>query len=407
MTDLEPMSPQVAVEWYLDDRREELSHASQRNIEQGLTTFLDWADEYDLNNMNDFTGRKARRFKTWRQNHDSINQVTLNSNLAILRRFIVFCESIEAVEEGTQHKVPTSIVSDDDDVRKDAPPDALVSEVREFVSTYRPCSREHVEIELIAEVGLRSGTLRAIDVDDFYPGEKAIKIRHRPEQTGEKGTPLKNGNDSNRSINISTDLRDLIQAYLENPNRPEGTDKFGRRPLFTRTDANGIFGRIATGRIRDDYYKLTRPCELGIECPADRNPDDCDATKSRYAYKCPENTTPHPLRSWSIMAQLDHGVSKETLTNRVDVSVPVLEKHYDEREDERQRKVRLSKIAENLPGYEAPDESDDSANPKPVITNPVIGLLVVGTELGRFARRLVCGLWTMSQERSKPSFHDA
>lgn len=387
MTDLEPISPQEAVDWYLKDRKNELSYASKRNIKQGLGTFLEWASNDGLDNMNDFTGRKARRFKTWRQNQEGLNKVSLNGTLAVVRRFTVFCVDIEAVEEGVPTKVPSSIVSEDEEVRKDPPANEHVSAVREYLSTYRPASRVHVEHETISELGIRTGTVRSIDIKDFKPAKKAIVLRHRPAETGTRGTPLKNGSDGERSINISEDLRDLLVSYINNPDRPEGTDNHGRRPLFTSKSPDGTVGRIGINRIREDFYKVTRPCELGEGCPIDRDPDDCQATKNRYAYKCPENYTPHPLRSWSIMYQLDQGVRRDTLSNRVDVSVPVLKKHYDFRELEREREARLDKLEDKLPGYGEDNESgDEEFNLSPSIFNPVIGLVVVGTEFGKLTR---------------------
>lgn len=400
MTELEPISPNEAVDWYLDDRAEELTYASKRTIEKGLGNFLEWAEEVGLENMNNLTGRKARRFKTWRQGQDGVKKISLNGNLAVIRRFAVFCVDIEAIEEAVPNKIPSSIVSEDEEVRKDPPSDEHVRAVREYLSTYRPASRVHVEHETISELGIRTGAVRGIDVEDFQPGKKAIILRHRPEENGVRGTPLKNGSDGERSINISEDLRDLLVAHINNPDRPEGTDKFGRRPLFTSKDSDGTVGRIGTNRIREDFYKVTRPCELGQGCPVDRNPDDCKAIKNRYAYKCPEKYTPHPLRSWSIMHQLDQGVRRDTLSNRIDVSVPVLKKHYDHRKLERKRKARLDKLDEKLQGYGEPDGSEDKEfDINPSITHPIFGLLVAGTEFGKLTRdRLGRELQSMSPD---------
>ena len=41
------------------------------------------------------------------------------------------------------------------------------------------------------------------------------------------------------------------------------------------------------------------------------------------AADCPGRFSTHPLRKWPIMNQLDAGVPKELLSDRVDVSVPV------------------------------------------------------------------------------------
>lgn len=409
MTDLEPISPRDAVEWYLDDRKHELSYASKRNISQGLDNFLVWAEEGGLDNMNNLTGRKARRFKTWRQDTEGLKTISLNGNLAVVRRFTEFCVDIEAVEEGVPNKVPSSFVSEDDEVRKDPPSDKEVSAVRSYLARYRPASRVHAEHETIAELGIRTGAVRGIDVEDFKPEKKTIELRHRPGKLGVRGTPLKNGSDGERDINISDSLRDLLVAYYNNPNRLEGTDEFGRRPLFTSKDSDGTVGRIAIGRIRKDFYKITRPCELANDCPVDRDPQECDAKTNRYAYKCPENYTPHPLRSWSIMHQLDQGVRRDTLSNRVDVSVPVLKKHYDHRELERKQETRLDKLEGKLPGYGEDDKSENQDfNLSPSITHPVFGLMVAGTKLSRLARnRLQLEFHSMTSDTTESAAPNA
>jgi hypothetical protein len=49
------------------------------------------------------------------------------------------------------------------------------------------------------------------------------------------------------------------------------------------------------------------------------------------------------------MSQLDSGVPKEVLSDRVDVSVPVLEKHYDQRSEKRKSRRRREELGASLP----------------------------------------------------------
>ncbi|MFW5905461.1 MAG: hypothetical protein ACOCUO_01280 [archaeon] len=76
---------------------------------------------------------------------------------------------------------------------------------------------------------------------------------------------------------------------------------------------------------------MNRPCVHANRCPHDRDIGACDAVLNANASECPSSHSPHPLRRWSIESQIDRGVSKELLTDRVDVSVPVLNEHYDSR----------------------------------------------------------------------------
>lgn len=380
MSDLEPISPEESWKLYIDDRvdDEKWAYDTKLTNRQGRDIFLDWANEYGLENMNNLTGRDLLRFKNWRKSQN-ITTISLNGNLAILRPFLKFIEKIDGVPKDIHEDIPFPEVSEDDEVRDNAPPPDVVAKIGDWLDTYHYASRQHTEFALIEEAGIRTGAARGIDVDDHYPDQRMIKLRHRPvDDPDERGTPLKNGTDSQRNINISKELNQLILDYRTNPERPEGTDRYGRRPLFTSVDCKGNVRRISINRIRDDFYKLSRPCVYSDECPEDRFIETCEAAKNRFASKCPMNTTPHPLRSYSIMRQLDEGVPKGTLSDRVDVSVPTLEKHYDLRNEERQREARLNVLAEVLPGYDTDVDDRISA-----VSNPVTGGMLVGAEIGK------------------------
>ncbi|WP_336000499.1 hypothetical protein [Halorientalis halophila] len=87
------------------------------------------------------------------------------------------------------------------------------------------------------------------------------------------------------------------------------------------------------------------------DCPHGRDATDCDAVKNRNAPECPSGFTTHPLRKWAIMNQLDAGMPKELLSDRVDVSVPVLDKHYDQRTEERKSRRRREELEKHLAEY--------------------------------------------------------
>lgn len=346
---LEPLSPSAALEWYLEDRRAELRTATWRKHASALGVFVDWTDEVSIDNLNELGGRKLLAFKTWRKTQSELCRVSLNGNLAILRTFLQFCESIEAVPDDIHERVPLPNVPPDEEVDAFVPSDETVEAIRSYLRDFEYASRQHVEFDLIAEVGLRMGAVRGIDVDDLDLDAMVVQLRHRPESTGEYGTPLKNGSDGERLVNISTELAETITAYIEY-HRPAITDKFDRKPLLT-TSA----GRVTTTTMRRDFYKLSRPCTYTNDCPHNRDISGCDATKSRSASQCPSSFSTHPLRKWSIMHQLDEGVPKELLSDRVDVSVPVLDKHYDQRSEERKSRRRREVLESNLGQYAMTD----------------------------------------------------
>lgn len=334
---------------YLDQRKEDAAHDTKKSIRPAIDFFVEWCEVEGIENMNILGGRELLQFKSHCKENKEQNTVSLNGLLSTLRRFLVFCTQIEAVNSELPDKVPLSNVPNDEEVCYDKPENEQVTQVVQFLEDYEPASRRHVEYAIIKEIGNRVGAIRGIDIEDIDLESRVIKFRHRPhkEYEGKKGTPLKNKSDGERSVNISRDLADLIQLYLNNPDRPNVTDKFGRKPLLTTKNGN----RPETKTIRQDFYKLTRPCEYADHCPHNRDIRTCEATKNNHASKCPSSHSPHPLRRWSIENQIERGVPKDELADRVDVSVPVLNKHYDLRSEERKRKQRLKTYEKLFSGY--------------------------------------------------------
>jgi len=313
--DLEPLAPRDALDWYLEHRRDGLRTATRRKHRSALGTFVDWTDEEEIENMNDVGGRQLMQFKTWRKSEAALVTISLNGNLAILQRFLRFCENIDAVAEDVAERVPLPNVPPEEEVNYEVPTDEEVGAIRSYYRRFEYASRRHVEFELIAEVGIRLGAVRAIDLGDFDADEKVIHLRHRPEGTDDYGTPLKNGPDGERIVNISDRLRNFVVDYADH-NRADVTDTYDREPLFTTSG-----GRPSTATIRRDFYKMSRPCAYSDDCPHDREATDCDAAKNANAADCPSRFSTHPLRKWAIMRQLDAGVPKELLSDRVDVRV--------------------------------------------------------------------------------------
>lgn len=344
--DLEPLAPQDALDWYLEHRRESLRTATRRKHRSALGTFVDWTGEVGIDNMNDIGGRQLMEYKTWRKAETGIATVSLNGNLAILQRFLRFCVKIDAVEEDLVERVPLPNVPPEEEVNYEVPSDEEVENIQSYYRQFEYASRRHVKFELIAEVGIRLGAVRGIDLDDFDAEGRTIHLQHRPECTDAYGTPLKNGPDGERIINLSDQLRDFVVDYVEH-HRHDVVDEFGREPLFTTSS-----GRPSTATIRRDFYKMSRPCVYSGECPHDREVSECDAAKNANAADCPSRFSTHPLRKWSIMNQLDAGISKELLSDRVDVSVPVLDKHYDQRSEERKSRRRREMLETKFHSYE-------------------------------------------------------
>ena len=344
---LSPIAPAEAVAWYLEHRRDDTRFTTRRKQASALQIFVDWTDHAGIGNMNEVRGRELMRFKTWRRTETDVAIVSLNGTLAILRTFIRFCETIDAVESDLAERVPLPNVPEEEEISGVVPTDDEVEGIRTYYRQFEYASRRQVQFELIAEVGLRLGAVRAIDLEDLDLAEQVIHLRHRPEGPDEYGTPLKNGKNGERIVNVSPPLTELIRDYLHH-NRDDVVDRFDRDPLFTTAH-----GRVTTTTMRRDFYKLSRPCMYSQACPHEREQSKCEATQHSKAEQCPSRFSTHPLRRWSIMHQLDAGISKELLSDRVDVSVPVLDKHYDQRSEERKSRRRREELAKLMPEYSA------------------------------------------------------
>lgn len=77
--------------------------------------------------------------------------------------------------------------------------------------------------------------------------------------------------------------------------------------------------------MRRYVYNITAPCFLGKDCPG------CAEDTER---KCEEAVSPHAIRRGSITHFLTNDVPVQIVSDRMDVSRDVLDKHYDRRSKE-------------------------------------------------------------------------
>lgn len=215
MSDLEPISPNEAVELYLDHREPELSEKSIQNHEYRLRSFLQWCEEEGIENMNSLTGRDLHRFRVWRrkgsEEYNPVSKVTLRGILATLRVFLEFCQGIDAVEDGLRERVLLPEVNPDEESKDEKLDKDRAEAVLEHLDRFEYASRDHVIFAILWHTGIRLGTLRAFDVEDFDPTAPCLEVRHRPET----GTPLKNHGPAERSIAVGDHYAKVIQTYID------------------------------------------------------------------------------------------------------------------------------------------------------------------------------------------------
>jgi len=324
---LEPIEPSEAIEMYLQNRQPELSEKSIQNHTYRLGNFEEWCGEQEIENLNYLTGRDLNRYRNWRAR--DIATVTLVGELRTLRVFLEFCASIDGVEPGLREKVRIPSVSDEEESKEIHIGVERAERILEYLNQFQYASRDHVVFAILWHTGCRLSTLRAVDVSDFDSEEPCLEVRHRPESE----TALKNGEAAERSIAVSDHYRGVIEDYIRH-NRYDVTDDYGREPLITSE-----YGRLTGTAIRTAIYQLTQPCTYG-DCPHDREPSDCEYTNYEKVSECPSSLSPHPIRRGSITAHLREGTPGEVVSERMDVSPGVLDKHYDERTEREKMRVR-------------------------------------------------------------------
>jgi integrase len=327
----ESIQPSDAIDEYLRARKSELAEATIQNQHYRLKQFRLWAEEQGIDDMRDLSGRELEQFRLARE-RDGLVPLTVRNHMISLRTFLEFCTTQGYVENELPDLVRTPDVAKADESR-DVHIDAeTAEEIIDAFQKYHYASLRHIIFHLLIRTGLRTGSLRALDVGDVHLGKDPwLEIRHRPET----GTPLKRGeNGGERHVSLIDDeLVEALGAYLERK-RHNVTDDYGREPLIASQ-----YGRLAKSSIQSHVYRATQPCERG-NCPHGEDPDSCDYRAANTASQCPSSVSPHALRRSAISVLLDTDVSKDVVSGRANVSRKRLEQHYDARDEESKRKKR-------------------------------------------------------------------
>jgi len=321
--DLEPIDPETAVDLYLEHRRGEASERTLKGHKYRLEHFVEFCEKEDITNMNDVSGRDLHAFRVWRREEGDLKPISLRGQLATLRAFLRFCASIDAVPEDLRQKVLLPTVSGDEQRSETTLDYERASDILQYLDRYHYAARKHVILLTLWRTGIRMGSLRAIDLDDLDLDAPGVQLVHRPGSD----TPLKNKEKAERWVALSPRIATVIRDYIDGP-RIETTDEYRREPLLTTEQ-----GRASGTVIRSAIYSMTRPCWIDGTCPHDRDPEECEANSYRHASKCPSSRSPHDVRSGAITAHLLEDVPVEIVSDRMDVSKKILDRHYDRRSE--------------------------------------------------------------------------
>lgn len=154
---LEPITPAETVNWYENNREPELSEKTLQNQRYRLNSFLEWAEEEGLENMNALTGRDIHRFRTWRA--EQVKPVTLAGHLQTFRKFPEFGAAIDAVPEGMREKVHIPPIDPEDEVSEEFLSAERTRTILDYLDQFQYASRDHIVVVLLWHTGIRRGAI--------------------------------------------------------------------------------------------------------------------------------------------------------------------------------------------------------------------------------------------------------
>jgi len=337
VTDPTDLSPAEASEMYLDKRRPGSTDWTIQTYHYRLKQFVEWCEAQEIGRVAELDGWAIEQFETHRR--ADLSPVSLKGQMMAVKQLVEYLASIGAVDEDLPEKVnpPKLDKSEEaDDTKLDA------DDAQAALAFFResPANRgnvQHTVLEVLWNVGCRLSGLRALDVEDYNAEEQYLEFRHRPDS----GTPLKNKADSERAVAIPDPVADALDFYLAR-DRPDKRDDYGRRPLIC-----GRQGRPAATTVRSWVYRATLPC-LYSPCPHGRERGTCEWVSRDGASKCPSSRSPHQIRTGSITWQLNRGVPAEVVSERADVSLEVMRRHYDKASDLRAMEDRRREYISDL-----------------------------------------------------------
>lgn len=297
----------------------ELSDSSVASYERRLDHWTTWCAHNDVDELNELEPWDIGAYEDHRRAR--VEPVSLNNELTTLRQHLRWAMRLGLVDETVVEAVDPPKVPPADQVDETLlTPSRGEALLRAYRGGDAQHSREHALLEVAWWTGARLGALRGLDLGDVDFDEGFVQFQHRPDTA----TPLKNGRDGERIVGLGDEVVDAVRGYV-NDSRPRNVvDAAGRRPLFATTH-----GRISTSQLRDTCYYATVPCRA-TDCPHGEERTSCGYYSRTSAHGCPSSRSPHQVRSGSITWQLNRGLRADVVSDRVNATVDVIERHYDQ-----------------------------------------------------------------------------
>ena len=322
---------------FLQHKQETQKESTARAYKYPTRSFADYIDSKAIQ----ATGEIAQRhISGWMdQRRQNVKPVTVQNNAKHLRVFLKWMAQRELIDWGIHERMEIPTVPEGDDVSDTVLRKEQAQNTLEYLETFEYGTVYHALFHTMWHTGCRISGAMALDLDDFQQTAEDSILQFRNRKS--TGTPLKNGNKSERNVTLSESLSQVLRDYTASRRSPK-KDDYGRDPLFTVAG-----GRLTRQRAYKNIVAFTRPCVIGENCPHNREINTCEAAQRKVkAPSCPSSVSLHPIRKGAITYHINEGWPKEVLSERVDVSVEVLEKHYDFRKNERKRKNRKKYLHE-------------------------------------------------------------
>lgn len=330
-----------------------------------LKKFIAWLN---INGVDDTTDIRPHHFHDYlKQRQKNVKAVTAKTHMDSIRVWIRNLEDYGAIRPNLHDHVRSPSLAGEQGQRSDHLPILRGDPILQHVRKYEWGSLRHVVYELWWAAGIRLGGVHSLDVKDFDADDQCVELRHRPESgtsllddeeddedDEDDGTTLKNKEDGERDVGLTDRTVEAIEAYLENPERPDVTDDHGRHPLFTTEH-----GRASKSHLRNVCYHLTLPCITTGECPHDNDPNDClYRSNKNESSKCESSKAPHALRSGALTRQLKRGIDPHYISERANVGLETLENHYNEMSEREKMQVRREHFDREYSGMNKQEQED-------------------------------------------------
>jgi len=322
--------PRQARSLFLKSKKDSLKESSYRAYRFPTKHFIQYLESENIVNIREVDGYVIENWKLTRK-ADGIAPATFKSNVKHVAVFVRWCERTNLVETGVGDQIVIPNIAIEDEASHKTVSKKRAEDILRYLEKFEYGTRQHAIFYFLWQTGCRISGAITLDLDDFHPTESKIEFRDR--KTSE--TALKNGSRGERNVTLTDDLIRVLSDYID-ISRDDVRDEYDRRPLFTTGS-----GRIRRQVVYKNVVGFTRPCVYDGGCPHNREIENCDAAQNKKkGYECPGSISMHPIRRGSITNHLNQGWPKEKVSERCDVSVSILEKHYNEQSKEDERQTR-------------------------------------------------------------------